>query len=89
MLDLYNNQMYGEVPPSVQNLTSLQYLYLDNEHYKPLRQKYCRQRIPNNGKYSYTIVREQYQEMTSVICEDMHDTNYAFNSLQASGVYEG
>ena len=61
MLDLYNNQMIGEVPPSVQNLSSLQYLYLDNEHYKPLRQKYCRQRIPNNGKYSYTIVREQYQ----------------------------
>lgn len=31
--------MDGEVPPAIQNLTSLQYLYLDNQHYKPLRQK--------------------------------------------------
>ena len=52
-LDFYNNQMYGDVPASIQNLTSLQYLYLQNEHYKPLRMKYCRQRIPNLGKYSY------------------------------------
>ena len=28
MLDLYNNQMYGAVPASIQNLTALQYLYL-------------------------------------------------------------
>ena len=42
--------MYGDVPASVQNLTSLQYLYLQNEHLKPLRLKYCRQRIPNVGK---------------------------------------
>ena len=76
-----------QVPPSLQNLTSLQYLYLDNQHYKPLRQQYCGQRMPNNGKYNYRIVREEYQQMTSVICEEMHDTNFAFNSLQASGVY--
>jgi len=87
-LDLYNNQMTGEVPASIQNLTSMQYLYLDNEHYKPLRQKYCGQRLPNNGKYNYRIVREEYQQMTSVICEEMHDTKFAFNSLQVSGVYE-
>ena len=29
-LDFYNNQMYGDVPASIQNLTSLQYLYLQN-----------------------------------------------------------
>ena len=58
-LDFYNNQMYGDVPASIQNLTSLQYLYLQNEHYKPLRMKYCRQRIPNLGKYSYRIVRDE------------------------------
>lgn len=86
-LDLYNNQMGGDVPASLQNLTSLQYLYLDNQHYKPLRQKYCRQRLPNNGKYNYRIVRDEYVQMTSVVCEDMHDTNFAFNSLQESGVY--
>ena len=59
MLDLFNNKMFGDVPDSVQNLTSLQYLYLDNQHYRPLRQKYCRQRLPNNGKYSYLIVRQE------------------------------
>ena len=54
---------------------------------KPLRQKYCRQRLPNNGKYNYRIVRDEYLQMTSVVCEDMHDTNFAFNSLQSSAVY--
>ena len=49
-LDLYNNQMTGDVPASIQNLTSLQYLYLDNQHYKPLRQKYCRQRYARWGR---------------------------------------
>ena len=86
-LDLYENAMTGDVPASIQNLTSLQYLYLDNQHYMPLRQKYCRQRLPNNGKYNYRIVREEYQQMTSVVCENPHDTNFAFNPLQVSGVY--
>ena len=87
-LDLYNNEMYGEVHPSLQNLTSLQYLYLDVQHYKVLRQKFCRERIPNNGKYNYIIVREQYAEMSSAICEDIYDTEFAFNSLQVSDRYE-
>ena len=59
-LDLYNNNMYGQVHPSLQNLTSLQYLYLDVQHYQVLRQYYCRQLLPNNGKYNYIIVREAY-----------------------------
>ncbi len=86
-LDFYNNQMYGDVPASIQNLTSLQYLYLQNEHYKPLRMKYCRQRIPNLGKYSYRIVRDEYVEMSQMSCEDPYDTTFTFNSLQDSGVY--
>ena len=87
MLDLYNNQMYGAVPASIQNLTSLQYLYLQNDHYEVLRKKYCRQRIPNVGKYSYRIVRDEYVEMSQMVCEDMYDTAFTFNSLQDSGVY--
>jgi len=88
MLDFYNNDMYGDVPASIQNLTSLQYLYLDDRHYKPLRQYYCRQRLPQNGKYSYRIVRENYLQMTAAVCEDMHDTLYTFNPLQVSGTYD-
>ena len=79
--------MYGDVPASVQNLTNLQYLYLQNEHLKPLRLKYCRQRIPNVGKYSHRIVREQYVEMMSHVCEDIYTTEFTFNSLQDSGMY--
>ena len=60
MLDFYNNRMFGEVPASIQNLTNLQYLYLDDVHYKPLRQYYCRQRLANNGKSNYRIVRDNY-----------------------------
>ena len=86
-LDLYENEMVGDVPASLQNLTSLMYLYVDNQHLKPLRQKYCGERIPNNGKYNWRIVRDEYVEMTSMVCENMHDTNFAFNSLQVSGVY--
>ena len=88
MLDLYNNRMTGDVPPSLANLTSLQYLYVDNEHLGVLRNYYCRQRIPNNGKYSYRIVRDEYHTFASAVCEDPHDTAFAFNSLQDSGVYE-
>ena len=84
MLDLYNNSMYGEVPASLKNLTSLQYLYLDDEHYLPLRKYYCGQRLPNVGKYSYSIVRENYLQMDASICEDMHDTLYTFNPLEVS-----
>lgn len=86
-LDFYNNKMVGDVPASIQNLTSLQYLYLQNEHYLPLRKKYCRQRLPNNGKYNYRIVRDEYVQMMAMHCEDMHDTRFTFNSLQQSNVY--
>ena len=88
MLDMYNNSMTGDVPASIQNLTSLQYLYLDDRHYKPLRQYYCRQRLPQNGKYSYRIVRENYLQMSAAVCEDMHGTEYTFNPLQVSGAYD-
>ena len=33
------------------------------------------------------IVRDNYLQMTALPCENMHDTNFAFNSLQESGVY--
>ena len=45
VLDLYNNSMVGDMPPQFANLKSLKYLYLQNEHYWPLRHFYCRQRL--------------------------------------------
>ena len=87
-LDLYNNRMVGDVPASIANLTNLKELYLQNEHLTPVRQFYCRQRIPNVGKYSWRILREEYRQMTAVVCDNMHDVDYTFNSLQHSASYQ-
>jgi len=87
-LDFYNNQMVGDIPAGIKNLTNLKTLYVQNEHLTPVRQRYCRQRIPNVGKYNWRMVREEYQQMTSVLCPDMHDVDFTFNSLQASQSYE-
>ena len=57
----------------IKNLTNLKTLYVQNEHLTPVRQRYCRQRIPNVGKYNWRVVREEYQQMTAVMCPDMHD----------------
>ena len=54
---------------------------------KPLRQKYCRQRLPNNGKYNYRIVRDEFANFDAHICEDMYSTEFTFSSLQESGLY--
>ena len=89
-LDLYNNKMVGDLPDSIQNLTSLQYMYVQNEHLLPLRRKFCGQRIPNNGKYNWRIVRDEYHQMMGLHCPEgvIHDTAFTFNSLQASGVFD-
>ena len=41
-IDVYNNSMSGDVPPTLSKLLNLQHLYLAHEHLKPLRQRYCR-----------------------------------------------
>jgi len=87
-LDLYNNRMEGAVPPGIANLTNLKELYLQNEHLTPVRQFYCRQRIPNVGKYSWRLMREEYHQMTAVVCDNMHDTDFTFNALQHSSSYD-
>eukprot|EP00966_Prymnesium_polylepis_P208605 4832996-Prymnesium_polylepis.1 len=68
--------MLGDIPASIKNLTNLKALYVQNEHLTPVRQRYCRQRIPNVGKYNWRLMREEYQRFTSVMCPDMHDTDY-------------
>jgi len=87
-LDLYNNRMIGDVPSTIQYLINLQELYLQNEHLTPVRQRYCRTRIPNVGKYSWRIMREEYRQMTAVVCDNMHDVEFTFNSLQHSSSYD-
>ena len=101
-LDLFDNQMVGDMPPEFKHLKSLRFLYLQNEHYWPLRHFYCRQRLPHyswgkakyGGKYNWMMVAHNYDMMTTSTihgddhCIDPHDTTFAFNSLQDSGVLE-
>ena len=54
--------MVGAVPANISLLTNLKELYLDNEHLTPIRQRFCRTRIPNVGKYSWRIMREEYRQ---------------------------
>lgn len=80
-LDTYENDMTGDVPAGIANLTHLQYLYIQNEHYRPLRQRYCNIRMPQVGKYSYKLVRDQYEDMMAMECPDLHSTEFTFNAL--------
>ena len=68
--------------------TNLKIMYVQNEHLKPVRNNYCRQRIPNVGKYNWRHVRDDYRSMMAVLCDDMHDVEFTFNSLQASESYD-
>ena len=33
-------------------------------------------------------MREEYRQMTAVVCDNMHDTDFTFNSLQHSQSYD-
>ena len=80
-LDLYANQFTGDPPDALANLVNLKKLYLQNEQLLPVRLFYCQQRIPNVGKYSWRIVREEYHKMMNAVCPAPFDTAGAFASL--------
>ena len=90
VLDLYNNSLVGDVPSSIREMRELKELYLDNQHLLPLRMKYCGQRLPDLGRYSYIIVRDDYDDMMSSYCpaDKIYSTEFTFSRLQDSGMYE-
>lgn len=90
VLDVWNNSMSGDVPRSIRDLIKLRELYLAHEHLRPLRQRYCGQRLPDLGKYSYLIVQQEYDQMMASHCpvDQIHDAAFTWSSLQDSGVYE-
>ena len=85
-LDLYNNALEGDMPSELGRLINLRLMYLPNEQLLPLRLRYCQHRLPNLGKYSYRLVREEYYKMASSICPEPYDTLSAFGTMaQLSG----
>ena len=85
-IDTYNNLFVGDMPSELGQLVNLRLLYLPSEQLLPLRLRYCQQRLPSVGKYSYRIVREQYFQMISAICPQPYTTLTAFGTLtQMSG----
>jgi len=87
-IDVFDNPLGGDIPPEIEACTNLKYLYVPKETLRPIRQRYCRQRLPDPGKYNWRVVRDDYSQMTQLECEDMHDTAFTFSTLQDSGVYE-
>ena len=81
---MYNNSMTGDMPRSIRDLGELEELYLANEHLLPLRRKYCGMRLPDAGRYSWRVIREEYDMMMASYCPDdqILDTEQTFNTLQ-------
>lgn len=69
------------MPSELARLHSIRLLYLQNEQLLPLRLRYCGQRMPRLGKYSYRLVREEYHRMVNSICPEPLDTLNAFSSM--------
>ena len=84
VLDVYNNSMEGDVPASISQLLELRELYLDKQHLLPLRRKYCGQRLPDVGKYSWRVLRDEYDLMMASYCPDgeLLSTEHTFGRLQ-------
>lgn len=82
-VDLYNNVFEGDMPKSLTTLTHLRYLFLQNEQLTPLRQKYCKQRLPHKSmqKHNYVWIKDEYEHMINMQCDDMHSTEFTFNAL--------
>ena len=74
----------ASAPSSISRDDGLTHLYLAHEHLKPLRKRYCGQRLPNLGKYSYRMVRDEYDQMMASYCpeDEMRSTQSTFSRLQ-------
>jgi hypothetical protein len=95
--DTYGNQMTGDLPESIQNVTGLEYLYIQAAHTDVLRNFRCRERIPGLGnlhndmnvpskqagiKFNWYIqVAEYYNYKYASACVDPFDVETAFEEL--------
>merc|ERR1711939_501482 len=75
--DTFGNKLEGDLPSSIQKLSSLDYLYIQNEHSDALRNHYCQQRIEASAigrKYNWQVLANEYYNYKHVsACANPYD----------------
>lgn len=83
--DSFNNKLEGDMPSSIQKLSSLDYLYIQNEHTDALRNHYCQQRIEASAigrKFNWQVLANEYFNFKHVsACANPYDVQAAFERL--------
>jgi len=83
--DTFGNKLEGNMPASIQKLSSLDYLYIQNEHSDALRNHYCQQRIEASAigrKYNWQVLANEYYNFKHVsACANPYDVQAAFERL--------
>ena len=83
--DSFGNKLEGDLPSSIQKLSSLDYLYIQNEHSDALRNHFCKQRIEASAigrKYNWQVLANEYYNYKHVsACANPYDVQAAFERL--------
>lgn len=83
--DSFNNKMEGDLPDSVNDLTNLDYLYIQNEHTGSMRNHHCKQRFDmaaNGKKFNFQVLgNEHFAYKTISACANPFDLHATFDAL--------
>ena len=83
--DTFGNKLEGDLPSSIQKLSSLDYLYIQNEHSDALRNHFCKQRIEASAigrKYNWQVLANEYYNYKHVsACANPYDVQMSFERL--------
>ena len=83
--DTFNNKLSGDFPPSIQNISAIEYLYIQNEHTDAMLNYYCQQRIDNSAigrKTNWAALATEYINWKYVsACANPYDKAGAYDKL--------
>ena len=83
--DSFNNKLSGDFPPSIQNISAIEYLYIQNEHTDAMLNYYCQQRIDNSAigrKTNWAALATEYINWKYVsACANPYDKAGAYDKL--------